>query len=250
MGQVKQRLKYSSILEGGVDMPSKIEWTDSADQWLSGVWRITILRPCQNTGGLFFPIGKPPIGTCTYATESCLQHCHALVDKHNGYDEETRIPESEKWRIYSWVMSHSADQVASQFMSDLEGLQTPVLHWFASGDCPPGDETHIIAIMGLLPAWIGQVAYTRSRPLWVRNKNIITLTVESEDEMTEPGRYAIPDYKTEITYIKRPDRKIRAGVCAPYYTHADPEEGLPEHYLSCRACWRYNSGCFDRRMED
>jgi len=206
-----------------------------------------LLRPCQGTGGLFFPIGRPPTGTCHFASDMCLKHCHAIVDRAREYDEETQVTEEEKWHIYRLTMNRPPYVVAAQIMTDLEGLQTPVLHWFASGDCPPCDETRFMQIVELIPRYIGQVGYTRSRSLWRRNKDIFTLTVETRAEMNESGRYAIPDYATETTYIESPDRRIRGSVCGPHFKEADPQEGLPEHYLSCRACWRLKSGCFDRR---
>jgi len=92
-----------------------------------------LLRPFTGTGSVFFPIGRPPEGTCEFATDECLRHCY--VNDTDGFDEETRITPDDKRRIYHRVINCSPERVRNQIIKDLDGLQTHILSWFGSGDC-------------------------------------------------------------------------------------------------------------------
>ena len=73
-----------------------------------------ILKPIIGAAGVFFPIGKPPEGTCGFSNKECLKKCIALTDK--PYDEEYRISEAEKRKIREYINTEYLFKKASQII--------------------------------------------------------------------------------------------------------------------------------------
>lgn len=206
-----------------------------------------LLRPFTGTGAVFFPIGPPPIGTCEFATTSCYQHCY-VRDRCN-FDEETRISQDEKYQIYYTIISAATGVIRDRFLQDLKGLQTPILHWFGSGDCLAGHTDQISYIIRAMPETVIQMGFTRNRELWERHKDVFALSIEKEEDAPDPGAmYSIPDYKKETSVMYVPNYEVRGGYCGPILCK-DRDRCHPElsHYINCRICHRLRTGCFDRR---
>lgn len=207
-----------------------------------------ILRPFTGTGAVFFPVGLPPKGTCYFITEDCKQSCYAVDPLDYNFDEQLRLSKQDKDKILSFFESEEIDIICDQIISDLDGLQTPILHWFGSGDCPPDMLDKISTIIESLPDDIVQMGFTRNKILWQKYKDIFALTIEDESEATDVNAmYAIPRYEEQISVMYSPSHQVRAGYCGPL-TCRDirRDKSELEHYINCQTCLRLKIGCFDR----
>jgi hypothetical protein len=219
---------------------------------LKKTWKL--LRPFTGTGAIFFPIGKPPLGTCEQASELCIEYCYAKEEKHPNGDDELRITQDEKWRVYWFITERPFKQILEEIQINLDGLQTYILHWFGSGDCPAKDVERISDLIQYIKDRDGdiiQMGFTRNKSLWGRHKEVFALTVETEDEANSLGEgvYAIPDYTGEISIMYSPDYTLRGGRCGPTSCR-DTYNTQLEHLINCQICHRLNLGCFDRRRTE
>jgi len=205
-----------------------------------------ILRPFTGTGAIFFPVGLPPKGTCGFATKLCSDMCYAIDPIDADFDEEVRISQDEKWEIYNYVMTAKKRTLVDRFLHELEGLQTPILHWFGSGDCLPKDIERISKLINLFVDRVIQMGFTRNKKLWEKHKNIFALTIEKKEDATDDDAlYSIPNYEAQISVMYSPLYQVRGGFCGP--VTCKDINGTLEHYINCRTCSRLKTGCFDRR---
>lgn len=208
-----------------------------------------LLRPFTGTAAVFFPVGVPPVGTCEFASAICLKYCYAEDPNDRNFDEELRIPESEKWEIYEYFTQMSVDLVKAKILKDLDGLQTPILHWFGSGDCPMRDIDKISSIIKSVGKKASQMGFTRNVELWLRHKEVFALTIDSKEDVLDGySMYSVPDYKNQTSVMYVPSYQVRGGYCGPITCrdiYRDKKE--LEHYINCRTCLRLRTGCFDRR---
>ncbi len=206
---------------------------------------MNLLRPFTGTGAIFFPIGLPPSGTCEFSTENCRKHCYVL--SNNLFDYESNISVERMLKVYNYIMNESVYDVCCRIAVELNGLQTPILHWFGSGDCLDSDIDKISLIIDVVPDRIIQMGFTRNIKLWERYKNIFALTIEKkEDAIGEEGIFSIPSYAEEISVMYSPRYDVRGGHCGPI-TCKDIIDGKLEHHINCRVCHDIKIGCFDRR---
>ena len=210
---------------------------------------IKLLRPFTGTGCVFFPIGLPPKGTCEYATKRCLRECYAVRGKFPNYDIEVAIPEEEKQIIYEYITERPVEWIVEKMVEELDGLQTPILHWFGSGDCLTKDIAKVSEIIEAVSPEITQMGFTRNVELWRRHKHIFALTVENKKSIPEEsnggGMFSIPDYRKELTSMYSPERKTVVTDCGALVCK-DLEDKAKEHYINCRSCKDLHMGCFDR----
>lgn len=212
-----------------------------------------ILRPFTGTGAIFFPIGKPPNGTCEFATPECSKYCYTLENsKDNGYsnfDEEIRVPEDDKIWILQQFRSLPINELQSKIVCELEGLQTPILHYFGSGDCTMMDIDKISRLIHSLRNKVTQMGFTRNIELWKQHKDILALTIEKkEDTLDSNTIYSIADYEEQVSVMYCPSYQIRGGHCGPVICRdRDLERSDLDHYINCKTCFRLKIGCFDRR---
>ena len=208
---------------------------------------MTILRPFTGTGAVFFPEGPPPEGTCVGATPDCLELCYAKSP--GDFDEELRVSDSIKRDTLDYFLVTNCDFLCHSIEEDLDGLQTNILHWFGSGDCPHSLVEKIGTIINSLPKRIVQMGFTRNVLLWERHKNVFALTIEEKAYAIDPrAMYSIPDYDEQVSAMYCPSYEVRGGRCGPL-TCKDVrrDSTVPEHYINCKTCWRLSTGCFDRR---
>jgi len=207
-----------------------------------------ILRPFTGTGAVMFPIGKPPEGTCEFATEDCLRLCYVLDDAE--YDEEMVIPEKEKKWIYGMFRDAPIDELVTKINNELDGLQTPILHWFGSGDCLSKDVDRISNIIEAVEDGIKgvvQMGFTRNVILWRRYKGIFALTIEEKRQANKrEGLFSIPNYRKQTSIMYNVRYEVRGGVCGPV-SCKDRTGEIIEHAINCKTCLRLKAGCFDRR---
>lgn len=217
------------------------------------VWseEVKILRPFTGTGAIFFPIGKPPDGTCEFATSSCIKSCYAALPDWPDFDEQIRIPEDEKREIYKIFVEAPVWWLVKEIMHELDGLQTHILHWFGSGDCQTKDTQRIIEIIEKVGSQCGwteytQMGFTRNVNLWEAKKDIFALTVETAEEIAgRDGMFSVPDYLNGTNKMYFNNLPTRGGLCGPELCHDRVEESLT-HFIDCQICRRLKMGCFDR----
>jgi len=205
-----------------------------------------LIRPFTGTGAIFFPVGLPPKGTCFFATKDCINLCYAVDPVDANFDEEVRISQDEKWEIYNYVMESKKRTLVDRILHELDGLQTPILHWFGSGDCLPKDTERICELINILRNKVVQMGFTRNKKLWKKHKDVFALTIETKKDATdEDGLYSIPNYDAQVSVMYSPLYQVKGGFCGPI-TCKDVNGEL-EHYINCRTCLRLKTGCFDRR---
>ena len=209
---------------------------------------MNLLRPFTGTGAVFFPFGIPPDGTCEFATDECIKHCYQLNPKNPDFDEEILIPNEEKKKIYNSFMSMDIEDLYSKIHHELAGLQTPILHWFGSGDCISGDVDRISEIIDRVrhSDFVVQMGFTRNIILWKRHKDIFSLTIDHPENAQGGGMYSIPNYESEVSVMYSPFYQVKGGLCGPT-TCDDILDAKLSHYINCRTCRRMKTGCFDRR---
>lgn len=208
-----------------------------------------LLRPFTGTGAVFFPVGPPPKGTCQYATEACLKHCY--VNDKSDFDGELLVAPWEKKLIYRVMMTWDLLDLVTRLLSELDGLQTPIFHWFGTGDCLDEDVDRVSAIIEQLPPRVVQMGFTRNRKLWERHKDIFALTLEKFEPAPDPAAmYSCPNYEKEVSVMWCPNYEVRGGFCGPTLCRdSDRHYSDLTHYINCRICHRRKLGCFDRRVE-
>ena len=208
-----------------------------------------LLRPFTGTGAVFFPVGVPPEGTCHFATAGCLQSCYAVDPNDANFDEDLRVSQEDKAIIKNIFSDLHYSNICEVIIKDLNGLQTPILHWFGSGDCPPDMVEKVSSIIKALPKDVVQMGFTRNKKLWEAHKDIFSLSIETKEEATdENALYSIPNYKEQVSAMYSPRYQVRGGYCGPITCRdirRDKKE--LEHYINCRTCLRLKTGCFDRR---
>lgn len=208
-----------------------------------------LLRPFTGTGGILFPVGLPPIGTCEFATKRCIVNCYANVGadlEYPDYDEEILIPDNDKILIYQYFMGCPVEWICEKIKEELDGLQTPILHWFGSGDCLTKDIDRITQIINAMDNNIVQMGFTRNVQLWERHKDILALTVENVKNIAgRDGMFSVPNYTNQISKMYFCGKPTRGGLCGPIICRDRTEKAL-EHYINCRTCRRLQTGCFNK----
>jgi len=208
------------------------------------------LRPFTGTGAIFFPVGHPPFGTCENATPDCYHYCYAVDKEDLNFDEELRISKVEKRAIYNYFVTTNNKKLKSRIIRELDGLQTPILHWFGTGDCLNKDLPKISKLIDVLRGEnVIQMGFTRNKKLWELHKDVFALSIDSKKEATDPNAmYSIPDYKKQISVMYCPSYQVVGGYCGAL-TCRDKDKSRTnlEHYINCRTCLRMKTGCFDRR---
>jgi hypothetical protein len=205
-----------------------------------------ILRPFTATGGVFFPIGLPPNGTCEFSTKTCRKYCYAVND--SLYDFETKnITQEEMWEIYNSFINWPINKLINKIEKELDGLQTPILHWFGTGDCETKNIQRISEVIESVPNYIVQMGFTRNEELWKLWPNIFALTIEKlEYAEGKSGMFSIPNYIEGTSQMYSPDYTVRGGYCGPFFC-VDLIDSSITHFVNCQVCREIKAGCFDRR---
>jgi hypothetical protein len=205
-----------------------------------------LLRPFTATGGIFFPIGLPPKGTCEFSTKECRKYCYAADD--TLYDFETNyISQDEMWEIYNCFMQWPIKKLVEKLLEDLDGLQTSILHWFGTGDCGTKNVGRISEIIKSVPESVIQMGFTRNEKLWEIWPDIFALTIEKiELAKNKSGMFSIPNYIEGTSQMYSPDYIVKGGYCGPFLC-VDLIDSSLAHFINCQVCCQIKAGCFDRR---
>ena len=204
-----------------------------------------ILRPFTGTGAVFWPIGPLPQGTCEFATTACRKHCYAALPEWPDFDEEIRVPEADKQMIRAKMLSLPISTLRWTLLAELDGLQTDILHWFGSGDCPRDNIDRVLRIIEAMDGDCVQMGFTRNEELWKARKDVFALTVESVEEICgREGLFSVSDFANGTSIMHRNGTPTRGGYCGPELC-ADRIEPRLTHFINCQACKRMRIGCFD-----
>ncbi len=206
-----------------------------------------LLKPFTGTGTIFFPIGKPPRGTCEFSTAQCRKHCY--VKKTSLFDWESTLTDDIRRDTYNFIIKEDIQKVCRKIREDLAGLQTKIVTWFGSGDC---EAKHLDKISGIIKALrhsdnVIQMGFTRNEELWNRFPDIFALSIESVEAVNDrKGMFSIANYEAQVSVMHSPDYQVRGGHCGPV-TCGDMTDMSLEHHLNCQICHKLKVGCFDRR---
>jgi hypothetical protein len=93
------------------------------------------------------------------------------------------------------------------------------------------------------------MGFTRNRKLWELHKDIFALTIDDEADAPDPdAMYSIPNYEKETSTMFVPSYQVRGGLCGPMLCKdRDRSRTDLTHYINCKTCRRWKTGCFDRR---
>ena len=204
-----------------------------------------LLRPFTGTAAIFWPIGRPPVGTCEFASEQCLNYCYAALPEFPDFDEELRIPETEKSWIMEKFLYSSLPELIDTIVQEAGGLQTNILHWFGSGDCPTQHIERVLSIIKKVDDEdIVQMGFTRNITLWEARRDIFALSVENVDDIAgRGGLFAVTDHSRGTSVMYRDNEKTQGGDCGPELC-LDSTDDQAAHFINCKTCLRLGTGCF------
>lgn len=197
-----------------------------------------ISRLLGTARAISFPAGRPPEGTCEFATKTCLKEC--------GDREPNSLLEHKAYGLFCKL---SCDELVSRLMAEVQTAQNKVLSWFPeSGDCPRRLVSKIINVIKGLS--VPQNGFTRNKKLWELSQSIpnvrMVLTVESEDVVCrykEKGLVGIPNYYERRVKIVKADK---TWLCGGGHTcgcgNVEDEANVSEE--DCGLCWQLSRGCY------
>lgn len=230
-----------------------------------------VVFPMHGAGGIFFPTGVPVRGgTCEFATEKCAKNCIAKIYK---------VTDTERLASWKAFLNATPEEFVVTIIRDLEKLQKPILHWFASGDCTMMAMPKIIKIMRLLVYHgVRQNGFTRNIALFEEMVNYYTpialcLTVESKNKKWKSvgkhrGMYAYPNWrnksvdiysvegvrKIKFTKAEHEELKRWEGGCGgPSGTVESEKTVWTKHKtvkMNCVYCYLKGIMCFKKVMEN
>lgn len=211
---------------------------------------------------IFFPAGKPPKGSCEFATKICLERCPSDVTPNA----------LEQW-IYEQFKTIPADELVRRIHMELLDRNKLFLQWFPWGDCPKKMTEKVAWIMKQLKEErVVQCGFTRNEALWekVRFKICMGLTVEDKEKVLgycERSEALIgwPDYETGKVHLYRSFEKVKVGTVkkqgaylgscgGTWHEDYKYEEAIlekqPNHIFeaSCDLCAKHKRGCFAQRV--
>lgn len=185
-----------------------------------------------------FPLGKPPKGTCDFATQECLVECG---DRMPNFE-----PEHEAYRL---VCELSCTEIVSILEIEVMSAQNKVLAWFPeSGDCPAALTDKVFEIMKGLS--IPQNGFTRNKRLWELSHSILNVKmVLTEEDETKVRKYrkkglvGLPDYYERRVKIFNFETIWMCGggsiICG--CGSVESEDFISEE--DCGVCFKLKRGC-------
>ena len=207
-----------------------------------------ILRPFTGTGAVFWPIGPPPLGTCEFHSDVCKKYCYAAVQQFPDFDEQLLVDEHDKQKIHREFITKPTQPLVRKIMQELDGLQTNILHWFGTGDCPTKNVDKVCDIISSMSPAITQMGFTRNEELWQTYPNIFALSLDNYDEIqNRKGLFSVADYQNGTSRMYRDNIPTRGGLCGPELC-TDIYDGQLTHFINCSTCYRLGTGCFFERQ--
>lgn len=198
-----------------------------------------ISLPFGTARTISFPLGRPPKGTCEFATEQCLRECGNRMPNFKT--------EQNAYKLFNKLYP---DDIVDKLKDEISTASNKVLSWFPeSGDCPHLKTGKVLEVMRGLD--VPQNGFTRNKELWAISHNIsnvhMVLTVEDEGRanlLKEQGFVAVPDYYERRVKILNKDQiwlcgggSVTCGCGA-----VEDEDKVTEE--DCGTCWKLLRGCY------
>lgn len=208
---------------------------------------MNILFSFSGVACVSFPVGKPPYGTCEFASKRCLAECAAFKNA----TPETIVGYEPKQSAFEFIYKKPLFIVCAKIIEELKEMDTEILYWFGSGDCMRAVGPRISDIMKYLShEHIIQCGFTRNKELWKRASNIenvhLCLTIENREEAEKirgEGLVGVPDFDSECG-VELLYKTWHGGACGTsYYTTHD---GI-QYEANCKLCYKGQRGCFSVR---
>ncbi len=179
-------------------------------------------------------------------TEECSQRCYARMTEWENFDEEIRIYEDEKRKVREAMLGLPLSTLRSKFISEMDGLQTDILHWFGSGDCPTEDVSRVLQIIEAMDD-VTQMGFTRNAQLWESRKDVFAISVDNVKEIGgRTGLFSVANYEEGMSVMYRNGEPVRGGLCGPELCE-DSNDSTLIHFINCKTCKRLDMGCFDKQ---
>jgi len=231
--------------------------------------KTNLLYSFSGVAAIFFPVGRLKNGgTCEFLSKRCENECAAFK---NGTMNNS-IPYKTKLRIYNEIFKNPMDEIIKRIISEMTEMDTKILYWFASGDCPRKLTQKLSElIIRLSKEYVmTQQGFTRNKKLWQSFKgsdNIrFCLTIENEDKISnideedkEGTLFAVPNYETGNVkiigfpwVISKPQFEYHCGsLFNPAYrnkTHTYYERTVLEvsKCYDCQKCYNEKKGCHSK----
>jgi len=228
--------------------------------------RRALIHHFSGVGAIFFPVGKlDEGGTCEFATDTCLCQCAAFKNA----TENNKIPYEKKEAAYKFITTKKYNDVVVEILKELHAINSRILYWNASGDCPDANTKRVSHLVEILSeCGIVQMGFTRNFDLWNNVRELsnvhMVLTVESFNDVPDDWKdigeeniFAYPDYKTGETVLflydweyREPRYEYRCGTlstggqptrCKGHGSYVFKEI---ETHSRCDICYEKKLGCF------
>lgn len=186
---------------------------------------------------VYFPSGKPEDGgTCSHATEGCLEYCTSLL-----------VTNDHEKRALKYFEDNAVETIVSKIIEDLSSFNDRMLQWFTWGDCRE-DLTYKIfrIILGLRELGIVQYGFTRNKALWVNLQDFENIrfglsveNMEEAKEISEGGLVCCPDPDRGEARIHYKGEFV--SRCSGWWCEWIGES---VHNSNCWECVNNKKGCF------
>lgn len=186
---------------------------------------------------IYFPAGRERDGgTCTYATDECLQGCPSHL-VYNGAIQQ----------VFDAFQKYSIEGLVTKILSELQAEGKKIIQWHAWGDCLPTmiEKEHYI-MLRLKSEGITQFGFTRNRELWEAiptSHNLrIGLSVDSGKEavaLSHRGLVCWPHFNYGQARLFFEGKFV--ARCSGWWCVRRGEEPVA---CNCEQCFLLNRGCF------
>ena len=185
-----------------------------------------LTRPFSGIRAIFLPVGKPPVGTCEFASDVCLSCCAS-------FGGQNVLGVDCKEHALRFLMNSESVEITSKIRSEATAV-----YWFASGDCPSSLGEKLAEVILLLSdLGINQNGFTRNVSFWnkVRHFSNIVLTIEAPKKSDGVGfLMAVPNYET--------------GAVSVYFDRSLVMECFGDCTYRCDQCIEEKKGCFTEKL--
>lgn len=208
-----------------------------------------LTHPFSEVAGIFFPVGKlDEGGTCEFASEKCLKVCAAFKNA----TETNKIDYEAKYSAFVDITQRDTHSIIWKIAKEVKELNSDILYWYASGDCPSEFTSRIAHIIeGLSYIIPAQIGFTRNQELWEKTNRLdnvrIALTLEKPyksklQSMSSLGTIAIPNYNTGNISLYRCTQSYTS--CGAGIVYVKKLGETIKKKADCNNCLKEKIGCF------
>lgn len=208
-----------------------------------------LVYPFSGVAGIFFPVGKlDEGGTCEFASKKCLEVCGAFKNA----TATNKIEYEAKYNAFVDITQRKTHDIIWKIVKEVKELNSDILYWFASGDCPSEFTSRIAYIIeGLSYIIPVQIGFTRNQELWEKTNRLdnvrIALTLEKPyksklQRMSSLGTIAIPNYNTGNIKLYRCTQSHTS--CGAGIVYVKKLGETIKKKADCSNCFKEKIGCF------